>query len=634
MDRPTIRALGVQVVISDDDNRDASASVRVRESGGQWRDGLPLFRVHPETVGIAVPEQLAGSVFDLEPGTEYEIELHFTDPDGLDETQTVMATTRSVPRAEPANPNEVAVSDAGSLSAALGSAAPGDVITLAAGTYSGTFQIQASGTADDPIVIRGEGAVLDGGNCTGCNVLEIYGSYVHLEDVTLQNGERALRFQGVGAEGNVVRRVTIADVVHAIGSRDGQLDFYICDNDIGGRLDWPWVFDADASSHWDDRGIDLNGDGHVVCHNRIEGFGDPMLNLTEGTRSWDFYGNDVYDCFDGIEMDRGAGNVRVFRNRWTNVDSAISMQPVNGGPAYVIRNEVVNAVSEQLKLKQTGGEPSGALVYHNTFVSPSLALNLQTPITVHNFVLANNLFVGPETLAGMRTVDWTAGVSDDRFDYNGYYPDGSFWFGQVGGMNRLYASFAEAMASGEVEANGVLLGRPVFAGDVVGPTDGTEEIAATEVDLDAGSNAVDAGVDLPGVNSGYMDAAPDLGARELGCAAPTFGPRDDESDYVAIDCALDDGGDDGGGETDGDDSGSGDGDGSGTASGAGTDSASGSDSNSGPGSASGDDSNTDGASSGDAAGDSDGGCGCRTEPERPGLLLLALVALIRRRRAG
>src|SRR5688572_32433546 len=41
------------------------------------------FRVHPETVtGATIPEQLAGSVFDLDPGVTYELELHAFDPDG------------------------------------------------------------------------------------------------------------------------------------------------------------------------------------------------------------------------------------------------------------------------------------------------------------------------------------------------------------------------------------------------------------------------------------------------------------------------------------------------------------------------------------------------------------------------
>ena len=66
---------------------------------------------------------------------------------------------------------------------ALSAAQPGDVITLAAGVYNGEFTLNASGTATDPIVIRGmarDTVVLDGGNGGG-NVLAIEGSYTHVE---------------------------------------------------------------------------------------------------------------------------------------------------------------------------------------------------------------------------------------------------------------------------------------------------------------------------------------------------------------------------------------------------------------------------------------------------------------------
>jgi uncharacterized protein (TIGR03382 family) len=634
-DRATVHTAGVQVLIADDDNLDATISVRVREVGAaDWIDAPPLFRVLPATVGIPVPEQLAGSIFDLAPGTDYEVELHVVDPDGVDDTMMTMVSTRALP-ADPAAPNPVAVADAGSLSAALSAAAAGDVITLAAGTYGGNFAINASGTADAPIVIRGEdqaGVVLDGQGCTGCNVLEVYGSYVHVEDLTIAHAERALRFQGDGSTANVVRRVAIDDVIHGIGSRPNQTDFYICDNDIRGRLDWPWVFDANASDHWDDRGVDLNGDGHVVCHNHIEGFGDPMVDLTEGYRAFDFYGNEVVDCFDGIEADRGTGNVRIFRNRWLNVDSAISIQPINGGPLYVLRNELLNVVSEQIKMKMTGGEPSGSLIFHNTFVSGDMALNLQTPITGHNFRIENNLFVGPATLTGARTVEWTAGVDGGVFDANGYFPDGGFWLGVVGGMNRVYDDFAGVMASGEAEGDGVLLADPIFASGVLGPTDEMTAAMAVDFELADGSNAIDAGHVLAGIGDGFMGAGPDLGAREQGCAAPSFGPRPaDQEDVVsAVNCpsetpgGTDTGGSEGGADTSG----------SGSATAEGSGSASGSASASGSGSASGSEGGSgSGATEGGAnEGGGGGGCGCTNAPNGATWSLLVAFALGRRRR--
>src|SRR5690606_20307410 len=96
------------------------------------------------TVAAMVPDQLAGSVFDLRPDTAYELELHVIEPDGgVDETMVLAARTRAVP-ADPASPRLVSVSDADALRAALSAAQPGDVIELAAGTYTGSFTLSAS----------------------------------------------------------------------------------------------------------------------------------------------------------------------------------------------------------------------------------------------------------------------------------------------------------------------------------------------------------------------------------------------------------------------------------------------------------------------------------------------------------
>src|SRR5439155_1028892 len=89
-------ALGVRLLISGDDNHNAQVAVRYRAATAtEWRVAMPLFRVHPESVvGRTVPEQFAGSIFDLSPGTTYEIELHATDPDApVDQTLTLSGTS-------------------------------------------------------------------------------------------------------------------------------------------------------------------------------------------------------------------------------------------------------------------------------------------------------------------------------------------------------------------------------------------------------------------------------------------------------------------------------------------------------------------------------------------------------------
>ena len=548
LDRPTLMTLGVKLPVSGDDNFNATVSVRYRQADSEeWRDALPLLRVHPESVsGWKVEPQFAGSIFDLHPDTAYEIELHAADPDGADETYTLTARTRAVP-ADPATPNEKSVSTAAQLRAALSSARAGDVITLAEGVYTGQFQISAAGAPDNPIVIRGasaEGAILDGDGCAACNVLEVYGAgFVHIERLSIRNAQRALRFQTAGAEGNVLRRVHISNTRLGIDGKADQSDFYLCDNTLEGRLAWPSTYQDDGGTHANDDGIRVMGFGHVVCHNRISGFGDAIKTEQDGARAIDFYGNDVLWTYDnGLELDGGEGNVRAFRNRFTNTFATLSVQPVYGGPAYIFRNVVMNVVNEQMKFHALGGtpprEPSGVLAFHNTFVSPDLALNLQTSAASHHFVVANNLFVGPENPALGRTVDWTGRIDDGVFDFNGYYPAGAFRFNvpALGGL-RNYPNLAALQAAG-IETHGMVLAQPVFASGLAAPPGYRALLDPPDVTLAAGSAAIDAGQTLANINDDFTGAAPELGALEAGCPAPLYGPRPDGVDETnePLDC--------------------------------------------------------------------------------------------------
>lgn len=534
LDRPTLMALGVQLPITGDADRDATVSLRYRETGAlTWNDALPLLRVLPETVPSGddnvIVEQFAGSIFDLRPATEYELELHMVDADGpVDDTITLTATTRAVP-ADPVSPHSVAVSNATQLQAALDAATAGDVITLADGTYNGLFVLDFGGTADNPIVVRGtsrDGTILDGGGCTGCNVLEVYGSYVHVENLTLRNASRALRFQTAGAVEDVVRRVHTIDTTLGIATREVQYDFYICDNVLEGRLVWPEVYTDNGGDNANDDGINVQGHGHVVCHNQIIGFGDAMKTELPGARAVDFYGNEVLSAYDnGVELDGGEGNVRAWRNRFTNTFSTISFQPIYGGPAYALRNVVVNIADEQMKFHGNGQEfgPSGVLAYNNTFVTSDEELHVYTEVASHNFEVRNNLFIGPSMLPG-RAVDWTALIVGGLFDSDGYYPDGAFRFRLPPGDLVSFASFA-AMQAGGMETNGTLLAEPIFANGLAAPSSYTLTLSPADVTLDAASNAVDAGTVLPGVTDHFQGAAPDLGALERGCPLPIYGVR-------------------------------------------------------------------------------------------------------------
>jgi hypothetical protein len=69
LDRPTVQTLGVQVLISGDEDRDARISVRYGvEGSAEWREGPPLFRVLPKTTAVSAPEQFAGASSISSPG--------------------------------------------------------------------------------------------------------------------------------------------------------------------------------------------------------------------------------------------------------------------------------------------------------------------------------------------------------------------------------------------------------------------------------------------------------------------------------------------------------------------------------------------------------------------------------------
>jgi hypothetical protein len=503
---------------------------------------MPLQRVHAELVtGFTVGAGFAGSVFDLAPATTYELELHAVDADGaFDQTLVVMATTRDIPR-DPTNPRMVPVASAAELTAALSAAQAGDIIELAAGMYSGNFAIQASGTATQPIVIRGvaqDAVVLDGGGCSGCNVLETYGNYVHIENLTVQNATRAIRMQTQGAHDIVIRRVHIRDVSLGIGSAPDQRDAYIADNILEGRLVWPCTYASDDvycnaggqhGLHANDDGINVQGEGHVVAHNRISGFGDAMKSEQDGVKSADFYGNDVLSAYDnGLELDGSLRNTRALRNRFTNTYATLSFQPIFGGPAYAIRNIIYNVEDEEFKLHSRGTDPTvGAVILHTTVIRALRAIQVSSSATPYHFIVAESLFIGPSTIGDGFTVRYDVpSVATAISDNNGYYPDGKFEFGYSAGAGGVtYNTLAEVIAGGKFEPNSLIVGSSVFESGIIGPATYTAAVTPIVPTLGAASPALNRGLEVSNIDDNFTGNAPDLGAIESGCDIPTYGPR-------------------------------------------------------------------------------------------------------------
>lgn len=316
---PTVVSGGVDWRIYGDDNRNATVTLQYRRVGSpEWSRGLDLFRLQNEDMnaypeGLAterhpsrggqgalmmrpllpyeVPNLFSGSLFGLEPDTEYEVRVTMADPDGVqgEAVRTGRFKTRREPAAETAGGQVYHVypwdytgprlepSFTGLIAAYYREArhadwstaaplrvGPGDTILVHAGVYrdhrehyndglegrteprlatpfDGTYYLVADGTAERPIVIKAAGdgeVVFDGaGNAVLFNLMG--GDHHHFDGITVRNTEVAFLtgIKGIaGADGFALTHSRIEDVGRGVqGDWAGSDDYYIADNVFVGR---------------------------------------------------------------------------------------------------------------------------------------------------------------------------------------------------------------------------------------------------------------------------------------------------------------------------------------------------------------------------------------------------------------
>ena len=342
---PTLISLGFEWWIDGDDNRNATVDVAYRQRGEQaWKTGLPLLRIGNERINenalqYVTPNGFAGSIFELEPGTEYEARFRMSDPDGVDgrSEETVMVRTRPEPRPA-AGGNVYHVYPPGfkgerqqpafnGLLAAYYTGAshsdnfntfpprvqPGDTILVHAGVYkddrfryggglgtvsSGTYFLTQSGTAERPIVIKaaGDGEVIFDGD-GAYNLFNVMAAnYNYFEGLTIRNTD--LAFQAglkniAGSSGLTIRRCRFENVGRAIYTDwSGSKDYYIADNVMLGRFNPNYLMGFTGRT-WQtlpefnprlvsEYAVKVYGSGHVVAHNSIAHFHDGVDVATYG----------------------------------------------------------------------------------------------------------------------------------------------------------------------------------------------------------------------------------------------------------------------------------------------------------------------------------------------------------------
>lgn len=569
IDPPTLENLGFRWYVEGDRNRNATVLVSYRRTGeSAWREALPMFRVRHEIVTrvlstresrrhLSDPERsvhyrtgnlFAGSVMFLVPGASYDVRLAMSDPDGgaPREPRIVTVATRSEPVAwaQGRTLNVHPGAGAGgrpppdgyaSVAAAYEAARPGDVIFLQAGVHTiagAPLRLTKSGEPGRPIVLRGAGAgrtIIEGPGLQ-TDLFHLAGAdHLIFEDLTMRRvrtaidaGTRTER----GASWLTVRRCRIEEAINGIWTQsETSQNWYIADNVITGT-DQHWYPRPNgtymAGSH---TGVNVYGQGHVVCHNLISRFSDSVAianingpridDLRRHPVNIDFYHNDLsFAVDDTLETDYGAHNIRVYRNLMYNAHTALSAQPTYGGPIYMIRNVSYGITGISFKWNN---QAAGVLAYHNTLVSGRSAFS--SPLW-SNGHLRNNLLLGNGTM--LATGTFTPKLS--TLDYNGYRGKGIRWARDREPSVR-YAGLAEFAAATGHEQHGLAIDFEVFRRAAPVRDGVTYDVNDFDLRLQAGGKPIDAALRLPNINDDFVGAGPDLGALEFGRPLPHYGPR-------------------------------------------------------------------------------------------------------------
>lgn len=489
--RPTLHNLGFHWAIRGDDNRNATVEVRFRPAGAAaWREALPLLRIGGERIfrrrehlEYTVPHGFAGSILNLEPGTEYECRFEMRDPDGVrgPAVQTVRVRTRSEPKTPPGGRilhvyppgyegprQEPAFSSLleAYYGAGLGDwsvvwerpAQPGDTIVLHAGLYrperlnyvdpmmapfDGTQWLTLKAAPDRPITIRAAGdgeVILDGGGNE--RLFDVSASAWHIfENLTFRNTGVAL-FAGMkhhkGAAGLTVRNCRFENVGFGVWTESAESrDFYIADNIFLGRDDrfrligWTGPLWASAGAYGSHPlvsyyAVKVYGPGHVIAHNAIAYFHDGIGISTYGTPEPD-------PELQASSIDIYGNDFHMMNDDFIETDGGVHNIRVYG-------NRGVNAAQGGYSAQPVFGGPvyffRNVLYHVPTGVAFKFSAKPAGLFVWHNTIIAeqtvrdpysnahfrNNLFLGRDT-PGRGIMTWANATPQFSSDYNGFRPN-------------------------------------------------------------------------------------------------------------------------------------------------------------------------------------------------------------------
>ncbi|MEK7617369.1 MAG: metallophosphoesterase [Patescibacteria group bacterium] len=566
----TYESISVYAPFSNDPNGNNSATFKWRKSGEAWKNGMDMTVDRRDRVISSefnqpnpVKNNAIASVLNVSPNTQYEVQVTFADPDGVTGTNPLVQTITTRNDSYPSTGAAFYVASTGSdtnpgtesqpfktIQKAVDSANVGNTVLVKAGTYQEKVTVSKSGTQDNYITIKNFGSdkpLIDASNnplsCGGghgananCAFL-ISGSFIHLSGFEITKARIGIKIDSP-AQHVVIENNHIHDTLFVSSPSMPIKVGFNSDNQVKNiTISGNTVVAApgDPAGH----AMEFHGTkgGNVIRNNTITFIhrgvpgvhGSDCIGGAPNDAIWglgpdtDIYNNTCIGATDdGLEVEGGAMNSRVWGNKVMGANNSIAIAAVIVGPAYIFRNTLYDSTPHWIGGcggVKTGEDGQGSVYfYHNTFylADPANACNGKSTIIQSagggadslNVFYRNNIFHGFDTSINIGE------ATTQNLDYNIHHDQD-----QTGRIlqynNSNYSNFTTFQTATGQEAHGIY-GRPIYQNE-----------AGKDFKLASGSLGIDQGVVLAGFNDAdsawpYSGSAPDIGACEgTTCSATT-----------------------------------------------------------------------------------------------------------------
>jgi hypothetical protein len=558
---PTFECIGVKAPFSNDDNQSNSALIQYRATGSStWMNAYPpLVDRRAMITGTPNPyaNQARVSIVGLTPNTNYEVQVIWTDSDGVSGSNPVRATVRTLSLTPNFGGRTISVTNDAEVTEALkqtGSARPGDTVRMAAGNYKPVV-IARSGTPDAWIKVECDPTGRT--NISGIGDINVRFAqsvqYVYFQYCRLTPSDTSALVIAGNANHIFVKDITIEAVSTTCATAGApryearygdagirisgtSTDIYILGNTIsaGKALEsctGTPVHYSPATGIFYGGTVNNRPMQIVICDNAVTGaFRDSITSDSAPA-----FGENVDQCRnkvsgykdDGIESKGSNVNVRLWGNISTVDQTSLAatclatntITSANShnqyGPLYAFRStcSVATAVSSGATVFKLGGAQT--YVFHYTVDTSATGTTSRTRWDgfvdsagnsgpYNNLVAKNNiLIVNGNAIAG-----WGPGAI---LDYNLYRTVGATNFARAWSKIGPLANFAAFTSATGQERNG----KCSPAGNACNIRPGID----STLRIDATSPAYQAGTSLPNFNGTgsawpFRGSAPSIGAYE------------------------------------------------------------------------------------------------------------------------